>query len=98
MAIEYKNNHNVRKKLKSLSTLSLAVTIQAHFYRHSIYVLMVRGRKRSNTKPPSPCRQNWMFRSLDHCRDIMARENKNLKLSLLPYKELIMDNGDLSTK
>ena len=35
-----------------------------------------------------------MLCSLNHHQDITARENKNLKSSLLPFKEPIMDNGD----
>ena len=32
--------------------------------------LMVKGKKRGNTKPPSPCRRNWMLRALNHRQDI----------------------------
>ena len=59
---------------------------------------MVKGRKRGNTKPPSPRRQNRMLCSLNHCQDITTRENTKLKSSLVPFEKLIMDNGDLSTK
>ena len=31
---------------------------------------MVKGRKRGNTKPPSPRRRNRMLRAINHCRDI----------------------------
>ena len=31
---------------------------------------MVKGRNRSNNKPPSPCRQNQMLCALNHCQDI----------------------------
>ena len=59
---------------------------------------MVKGRKSGNTKPPSPHRQNWMLCSRNHCQNITVCENTKLKSSLLPFKVLIMDNGDLSTK
>ena len=39
-----------------------------------------------------------MLRSLNRHQDIMARANKKLKLSLVPFEEFIMNNGDLSTK
>ena len=58
---------------------------------------MVKGRKRGLTKIPSPCRQNWMLYSLNHCQDITVRENTILKPSFLPFEELNMGNGDLST-
>ena len=60
--------------------------------------LIVKGRKRGNTKHSSPCRQSRMLCSLNHCQDNTARENTNLKSSLLPFEELIMDNADLSMK
>ena len=59
---------------------------------------MVKGKKRGNTKPPSPCRQNWMLCSLNHRHDITVHENTKLNPSLLPFEELIMNNSDLSTK
>ena len=31
---------------------------------------MVKGRNKGNTKPPSPCRRNWMLCALNHCPDI----------------------------
>ena len=58
---------------------------------------MVKGRKSGNTKASSPRRQNWMLRSLNHCQDITVHENTKLKSSLLPFKELNMNNHDLST-
>ena len=39
-----------------------------------------------------------MFCPLNYYQDITARENKKMKSSRLPFEELIMDNGDLSTK
>ena len=59
---------------------------------------MEKGRKRGNTKPPSPCRGKQMLCSLNHRQDIMARENIKLNSILLLFEELIMDNGDLSMK
>ena len=38
-----------------------------------------------------------MFRSLNHCQDITVRGYTKLKLSLLPFEELNMDNDDLAT-
>ena len=58
---------------------------------------MVKGRKSSNTKAPSPRRQNWMLHALNHRQDITVRASTKLKSSLLPFKELNMDNNDLST-
>ena len=58
---------------------------------------MVKGRKSGNTKAPSPCRQNRMLCSLNHCQDITVHGYTKLKLSLLPFKELNMGNDDLST-
>ena len=61
---------------------------------------MVKGKKNGNTKAPSPsppCKRNWMLCSLNHRQDITVRENTKLKASLLPFKELNMGNGDLST-
>ena len=58
---------------------------------------MVKGRKSGITKAPSPWRRNWMLHSLNHCQDITVHENTKLKLSLLPFKELDMGIGDLST-
>ena len=60
--------------------------------------LIVQGRKRGNYKAPSPCRQNWMLCSLNHYQDTTERENTKSKSSLLPFEELNMGNGDLSTK
>ena len=60
--------------------------------------LMVKGKKRGNTKLPSPRRQNWMLHSLNHRQDVTPYENTNLKSSLLPFEELVIDKGDLSTK
>ena len=59
--------------------------------------LMVKGKKRGNTKPPPPRGRNQMFHSLNHCQDIMTRENTKLKSLLVLFEHLIMDNGDLST-
>ena len=39
-----------------------------------------------------------MLCSLNYRQDITARENTNLKSSLLPYEELVIINGNLSTK
>ena len=58
---------------------------------------MVKGKKRGNTKAPSPCRRNWMLRSLNHCQYITVRGCTKMKLSLLHFKELNMSNNDLST-
>ena len=58
---------------------------------------MVKGRKNDNTKAPSPCKRNLMLRSFNHHQDITVRENTRLKSSFLPFKELNMGNGDLST-
>ena len=58
---------------------------------------MIKGRKSGNTKAPSPCKQNWMLCSINHCQDIIVRGYTKSKLSLLPFKELNMDNNDLST-
>ena len=58
--------------------------------------MIVKGRKSSNTKAPSPCRRNWMLCSLNHCQDITVCGYIKLKLSLLPFEELNMDNDDLS--
>ena len=60
--------------------------------------LTVKGRKRATTKPPFARRQNRMLCSLNYRHDITARENTNLKSSLLPFEELIINNGGLSTK
>ena len=38
-----------------------------------------------------------MLRSLNHRQDITVRKNTKLKSSLLPFEELNMGNGDLST-
>ena len=38
-----------------------------------------------------------MLRSLNYCQDITVHENTKLKSSLLPFDELNMGNGDLST-
>ena len=59
---------------------------------------MVEGRRRGNTKPPSLRRRNRMLCSLNHCQDITTRENTKLKSPLVPFKNLIIDNGDLLTK
>ena len=58
---------------------------------------MVEGRNSGNTKAPSPCKQNQMLHSLNHCQDITVRDNTKLKSSLLPFEELNMGNNDLST-
>ena len=58
---------------------------------------MVNGRKKGNSKTPTPCRQNRMLHSLNHCKDITVRENTKLKSPLLPFDKLNMGNGDLST-
>ena len=58
---------------------------------------MVKGRKSGNTKAPSPRKQNQMLRSLNRCQDITGCENTTLKSSILPFEELNMGNGDLST-
>ena len=58
---------------------------------------MVKGRKRGNTKAPSPCRQKLMLRSLNYCQEIKVRQTTKLKSSLFPFEELNMRNGDLST-
>ena len=58
---------------------------------------MVKGRKRENSKAPSPCRQTQMLCSLNNRQDVTVSENTKLKSSLLPFEELNMDNGDLST-
>ena len=72
------------------------VTIQAHFYI-PYNGLMVKGRKRGNTKPPSPRRRNRMLCSLKHCQDITVRKNTKLKASLLPYEEINIGIDHLST-
>ena len=59
--------------------------------------LMVKGRKRGNSKDPSRCRQIWMICSLDHCQDITVHKNTKSKSSLWPFKELNISNSDLST-
>ena len=59
--------------------------------------MMVKGRKGGNSKTPSPCRQNRMLCSLNHRQDITIRENTKLRSPLLPFDELNMSNGDLST-
>ena len=59
---------------------------------------MVKGKKKGNTKPPSPCRQNRMLCSLNHRQDITVCKNTKLKSPLVPFEELIMDKGDLSKK
>ena len=38
-----------------------------------------------------------MLFSFNHCQDITVHENKKLKSPLLPFKELDIGNGDLST-
>ena len=58
---------------------------------------MVKGRKRGNTKPPSPRRRNRILRALNHRQDINVIASTKLKSSLLPFEELNMDNNDLST-
>ena len=58
---------------------------------------MVKGRKRGNTEDPFSCRQKRLLCSLNHRQDITVRENTKLKSPRLPFKELNMDNGDLST-
>ena len=58
---------------------------------------MVKGRNSGNTTTPSTCRQNRMFRALNHCQDIIVRESTKLKVSLLPVKKLNMGNNHLST-
>ena len=58
---------------------------------------MVKGRKRGNTKPPSPRRRNRMLRALNHRQDITVRGSTKLKSSLLPFEELNMGNDHLST-
>ena len=45
---------------------------------------MVKGRKSGNTKASSPCRQNRMLCSLNHCKDITVRGYTQLKSFLLP--------------
>ena len=57
---------------------------------------MVNGRKKGNSKTPTPCRQNRMLHSLNHCKDITVRENTKLKSPLLPFDKLNMVNNDLS--
>ena len=57
---------------------------------------MVKGRKSGYTKAPSPCRRNWMLRSLNYRQDITARRYTKLKTSLLPFEELNMGNDNLS--
>ena len=59
--------------------------------------MIVEGRKGGHFKTPSPPRQNWMLCSLNHCQDITVRENTKLKSPLLPFDDLNMGNGDLST-
>ena len=58
---------------------------------------MVKGRKGGNSKTPSPCRQNRMLHSINHCQDSTVRENTKLKSPLLPFDKLNTGNGDLST-
>ena len=59
--------------------------------------LMVNGRRSGNTKAPSPCRQNWMLRVLNHCQDITLNGSTKLMSSLLPLDESNMDNDHSST-
>ena len=56
---------------------------------------MVKGRKTG--KAPSPRRQDRMLCALNHRQDITFRASTKLKSSLLPVKELNIDNNDLST-
>ena len=58
---------------------------------------MVKGRKRGNSRAPSPCRQNWILHSLNHNQDITTGDNTKLKSPILPFEVLNMGNGDLST-
>ena len=58
--------------------------------------MIVKGRNRGNTKPPSPRRRNRMLRALNHCQDIIVRASKRLKSSLLPFEELNIDINHLS--
>ena len=58
---------------------------------------MVKGRKSSNTKAPSPHRRNWMLRALGHRQNITLRGSTKLKLSLLPFEELNRGIDHLST-
>ena len=57
---------------------------------------MVKGRKSYNTKAPSPCKQNRILCSLNHCQDIIVHGYTKLKLCLLLFEELNMGNDDLS--
>ena len=59
--------------------------------------MIVKERKRGNTKSLSPCRRNRMLCSLNYRQDIIVHENTNLQSSLLSFKELNMGYGDLST-
>ena len=58
---------------------------------------MVKRKKRGNSKVSSTCRQNHMLCSLNHSQYIIVCRNTKLKSSLLPFEELNMSNGDLST-
>ena len=58
---------------------------------------MVKGRKSGNAKYSPPGKQNRMLCSLNHCQDITVQKDTKLKSSLLPFEELNMGNGDLST-
>ena len=58
---------------------------------------MVKGRKSSNTKAPSPCRRNWMLRALNLRQDVILRGSTNMKPSLLPFDELDIGNNRLWT-
>ena len=58
---------------------------------------MVKGRKNDNIKALSPCKRNRILYSPNNCQDITVRENTKLKSSLLPFEELNMGDGDLST-
>ena len=58
---------------------------------------MIKGRKSSNTKASSPCRQNWMLCSLNHHQDVTVCGYTKLKLFLLHFEELNIGNDDLST-
>ena len=59
--------------------------------------MIVKGRKGGNSKATSPCRQNRMFHSINHCQDNTVHEVTQLKSPLLPVDKLNMGNGDLST-
>ena len=48
-------------------------------------VLKVKGRNKSKTKLPSPCRQNQMICAINLCQDATCQEYTEVKPPFLPY-------------